>query len=125
MLARVAPRRGRSDGNVTQKFACFPFVRCVTQGSRPAPRGSRKRKHVGRPFFFAKRFVHPGDLRVAHQGNRDAGFLETEFPLQAAQKEFKWTPRQSHGSLLVQNHPCWIYFSSSFPDSRAWVPALP
>jgi len=26
--------------------------------------------------------------------------------LQAAQKVFKWTPRQSHGSLVVQNHPC-------------------
>jgi len=105
MLARVAARRGRSDCNITQKFACFLLAGCARQGSGPAPR-SRKRKHIGRPLFLAKRFVHPSDLRVAHQGNRDAGFLETEFPLQAAQKVFEWTPRQSHGSLLVQNHPC-------------------
>src|SRR5882724_11987782 len=106
MSTRVAPRRGRSDRNISQKFARFLPASCTRQGSRSAPRGGRKRKHIGRPLFLAKRFVHPSDLRVAHQGNRDAGFLETEFPLQAAQKVFEWTPRQSHGSLLVQNHPC-------------------
>src|SRR5258707_13004820 len=122
---RVAPGRCGRNSNVPQINTDLNRLRTTTQPHWPAPCHRRERQHVGGPFFLAKRFVQPGDLRVADQTDGDACSLESHCLLRAAQKRFEGTPRQANRSLSVQNHPCCVSLSCSFPDSFAEVPALP
>jgi hypothetical protein len=46
----------------------------------------RKRQYVGGTPFFAKRLIHPRDLRVAYQADRRVRFLEKQRVTHAIQK---------------------------------------
>src|SRR5216684_6067562 len=114
--------RGRN-GDVAQKLSApqialrSPLAR-ATQAYWTAPFPCRKRQHVRRAFLLAKRLIHPRDLRVAHQTNRNVRFAETQFLAHASQKKFKWPACHAHGPLAVQDHPRRDSLACSLPDSE-------
>src|SRR6266852_6401842 len=122
-LLGISPRRRGRNGDVAEKL---PAPRVALRGPLPratqdhwtSPFRCRKRKHVRRAFLFAKRLIHPRDLRVAHQTNRNVRFAETQFLAHASQKEFKWPACHAHGPLAVQDHPRRDSLACSLPDSE-------
>src|SRR6266852_3062923 len=122
-LLGISPRRRGRNGDVAEKL---PAPRVALRGPLPratqdhwtSPFRCRKRQHVRRASLFAKRLIHPRDLRVAHQTNRNVRFAETQFLAHASQKEFKWPACHAHGPLAVQDHPRRGSLACSLPDSE-------
>src|SRR5260370_16676892 len=122
-LFGISPRRRGRNCDVAEKL---PAPRVVLRGPLPratqahwtAPFRCRKRKHVRRALLLAKRLIHPRDLRVAHQTNRNIRFAETQFLAYASQKKLKWPACHAHGPLAVPAPPPRASFAFSFPDSH-------
>jgi hypothetical protein len=90
ILIGIAASRSGRDGNVAEihggAFATITPA-ALPQRSSAAPGlqtdrvvslDGRKRQYVGRAPFFAKRLIHPRDLRVAYKADRGVRFLEAQ-----------------------------------------------
>src|SRR5260370_1515532 len=119
----TAPRRRGRNCEVAENLPApsvvlrGPLPR-ATQAHWTAPFHCRKRQHVRRALPLAKRLIHPRDLRVAHQTNRNIRFAETQFLAYASQKKLKWPACHAHGPLAVQDHPRRDSLACSLPDSE-------
>src|SRR5277367_1716395 len=83
----------------------------------------RKRQYVRRPFLFAKGLIHPRDLDVANEANRDFRISKIHFVFHTAKKRFERLPRNADRTLAVQNHARWFSLLGSLLAASAAVPA--